>query len=292
MNVLAENVSAESGAAHIPTLTGSDMEAPAKIKTKKTKTDDQLVLMVQEISGFTAETAISEIATLIGTADESYIRLGGVLSLIQSKKFFEAEGYKNLKDLVETKFGIPYRKAMYWITIYDALIESGVPWAKVSMLGWTKLKDLAQILTLDNVDEWVERAQDMTVLQLKDAIDKFKAGTLKTSGLTPEDEQASEVTTFTVKVHTAQKLIIREAIEKAKSMSGTEFDGSALEAICMNFLSGGVASKPGSLVSVLEKYTPEDALTAFEKVYPNMDVTVKVNTKAKKASSEIVTDAA
>ena len=34
-------------------------------------------------------------------------------------------------------------RARAWIQIYDAIVKSGVPWAKVKHLGWTKLNAIA-----------------------------------------------------------------------------------------------------------------------------------------------------
>lgn len=283
MNASAETASASTQHAQMAN-DGAEAEVtkPSKSKAKKEKSDDLLVLIVQEISALSAEEAINAVPNLLNGADENYFRLGGVLSIIQTNKFFETEGFETFKAFVEQKIGIPYRKAMYWIHIYDRLVESGVSWNKVKDVGWTKLKDLAAILTLENVDEWVKRAEGMTTLQLQEAIKKATAGTLTSSGLTPEDDKPSEVTTFTVKVHTLQKEAIRAAIDKAKVESDTEFDGVALENIARNYLAGGNVTKPVSLVSVLSKYSPEDALTAFESVYPELEVTAKIKLKTKK----------
>lgn len=273
------NATAETTAASAQHLHSGDEAETVKIKpmkTKKEKTDDLLVLMVQEISALSAEEAINAVPSLLNGADESYFRLGGVLSVIQTNKFFDAEGFTTFKEFVEQKIGLPYRKAMYWIQIYEKLVESGVSWNKVKDVGWTKLKDLASILTVDNVDEWVTRAMNSTTIQLQEAIAKAKSNTLTSSGLTPEDDKPSEVTTFTVKVHALQKVVIREAVDKAKIESGTEFDGVALENICHNYLAGGNVNKPVPLIDFLKKYTPEDALSAFEAAYPDLEVTAKL----------------
>ena len=267
------------------TLPGSSAAATVSttevVKTthkKNGKSDDVLVLLVQEIGKMTASEAIEAVPSLLDGADENYFRLGGYLSAIAINKYYEAEGFENFKTFVEARYGLQYRKAMYWIQIYDKLIESGVPWAKIKNVGWTKVKDLAMILTLENVDEWVERAINSTVLQLQEAIAKAKAGVLPNSGLTPEGPK-SEVTTFTVKVHAAQKTVIKEAIQKARAEANTEYDGVALEGICMNYLSGGNVTKPKALSAILAMYTPEEVLSALEPVFPDFEITAKLKKK-------------
>lgn len=281
------SVTSEEAKAKIPHLPsgGNGMvataEAPIKMtKPKKAAETDLLVLVVQEIGSLSAAEAIEAIPALLDGADSNYFKLGGYLSFISLNKFYEAEGYETFKAFVETKYGLQYRKAMYWIQIYDKLIESGVPWAKVKAVGWTKLKDLALILTLENVDEWVERALGSTVHQLQEAIAKFKTGVLQTSGLTPEGAK-SDVTTFIVKVHAEQKTTIKQAIAKARVEANTEYDGVALEGICMNYLSGGNVNKPQALGTILAKYTPEEVLEALEPVFPDFEITAKLKSHKK-----------
>lgn len=275
MNAQATEVGAEAEV---------EQPKPTKAKTKvaKEKTDDVLVAMVQEISKLSATDAIAMVPNLLNGADENYFRLGGVLSAISTNKFYLADGYDNFKTFVEDKYGIQYRKAMYWVQIYDKLIESGVSWNKVKSVGWTKLKDLVAVLTNDNVDDWITLANKSTTLQLQAAIAKAKTGTLATSGITPtEDTPAPEkqVTTFTVKVHNDQKTVINEAIEKALLEANTEFPGVALEAICMNYLSGGNVGKPAPLLQTLEQHSPEEVLSAMETAFPNFEITAKLKSK-------------
>lgn len=267
------NASAES----LPeTVSGEAVKTkPAKVKKIE---NDLIVKLVQEISNLSAEDAIKEVPDLLNGADENHFKLGGVLSLISTSKFFKVDGFENFKDFVEGKFGIQYRRAMYWITIYDALVESGVPWEKVQHVGWTKLRDLAPILTLDNVDEWVERAMGLTTIQLQDAILKFKAGALTNAGSEPVETAKSATTTVTFKIHADDKILIKSAIEKAKHEAETEYDGVALVSLCNNYLTGGMVAKPASLIEILQKYTPEEVLEGTEKAFPDLIVSAKMKT--------------
>jgi len=249
------------------------MSAKAKAVTKDaTQEVDLIVETVVEIEAMTKDIAFAIVPTLIESVDFSYFKLGGVLSVIQDNGWWEDEA-DTFKEFIPERFGLHYRKAMYLIKIYDGLVEADIPWAKVSGLGWTKLKELADILTQENVDEWVEKANNMSVLQLIAAVKAFKSGELSTDGTT--DPDSSGVSTITFKVHPDQKETIKQAIDQALEESDTEFKGVALEAICLNYLAGGStkASKQLSLVGTIEKYTAEQVLDAFEVVFPNWDVT-------------------
>lgn len=237
---------------------------------------DIIVQTAKEIGNLDKETALEIVPSLIESVDFSYFKLGGVLSTIQDNNWWEGES-DTFKSFIQDNFGLHYRKAMYLINIYDGLVEADIPWAKVSGLGWTKLKELADILTKDNVDEWVEKAQSMTTLNLQAAVKAYKAGDLSTDGTT--DPDSSGVSTITFKVHPDQKETIKQAVEQAMEEASTEFKGVALEAICMNYLSGGSTKKAPtpSLQSIMEKMDAIDVLEAFEVVFPNVNLTAEID---------------
>jgi len=236
---------------------------------------DVIVQTAKEIGNLDKETAFEIVPELIESVDFSYFRLGGVLSAISDNDWWKDES-GSFKDFIQDNFGLHYRKAMYLINIYDGLVEANIPWHKVSGLGWTKLKELADILTPENVDEWVAKAQAMTTLNLQAAVKAFKSGDLDADGTTAPD--TSGVSTITFKVHPDQKETIKEAVEKAMEDADTEFKGVALEAICMNFLAGGSTKKQKapSLQAVMEKATAEQVLEAFEAIWPEINLTAEM----------------
>jgi len=250
--------------------------APSEAVMESTETEADLIGdIASEIENITKEAAFEMVPGLIESVDFSYFKLGGVLSVIQDNGWWEGES-DTFKLFIPEKFGLQYRKAMYLINIYDSLVEAEIPWHKVSGLGWTKLKDLADILTNENVDEWVELANELTFLNLKERIKAFKAGELSTDGTT--DPDSSGVSTITFKVHPDQKETIKNAVDKALEDADTEFKGVALEAICLNFLAGGNTGKQKamSLKGTMEKYSPQQVLEAFEAIWPEINITVEM----------------
>lgn len=237
---------------------------------------DIIVQTAKEISSLDKETALEIVPSLIDSVDFSYFKLGGVLSAIQDNGWWEGES-DSFKVFIQDNFGLHYRKAMYLINIYDKLVEADIPWAKVSGIGWTKLKELADILTVDNVDEWVELAKSMTTLNLQAAVKAAKAGELNADGTT--DPDSSGVSTITFKVHPDQKETINQAVESAMEEAETEFKGVALEAICMNYLAGGSTKKTPvpSLTALMEGKDALEVLEAFEVVFPNVNITVELD---------------
>lgn len=236
--------------------------------------DDLIVKTAHEIENLKEDKAFKLIPTLMNNIDHDGFRLGGVLSVIQSQGWFMNKGYENFRAYVEAECGIQYRKAMYLIQIYNGLVESGVQWHQVGHLGWTKLKELAPILTFHNVDEWVGVAENMTVLQLQEHIKAASAGT--ESGSSPEKADADtskKTTTLTFKLQEDQKTTIREALDKCKHETGTEFDAVALEAIALDYMGGeSKLKKIPTLVELMTGKSPEEVLEAFGEVFPDVGI--------------------
>ena len=216
--------------------------------------------------------------------DFGFFKLGGVLSVIQTNGWFAP--HATLKEFVEAEHGLAYRRAMYWVAIYNSLVASGVAWEDVKEVGWTKLKEIAPVLTKANVKTWVKTAKKNSTLQLieivKAHVEAEKQKTIGTQEGGPEVAPALPVTTKTFKVHADQKKTIDEALSKAKEATKTEYDTVALEMICLDYLGGTGTS--ATVAGRLQKMGLEDALKAFEEAYPNVNLTAEVNEEQAEAA--------
>lgn len=232
--------------------------------------DDMIVKTHTEVESLSAGKAFKLVPSLLDNIDHDYFRLGGVLSAIQSAGWFMDKGHETFRSFVESECGLQYRKAMYLIQIYTGLVGSGVEWSQVKHLGWSKLKELAPILSPENVVEWVAVAENMTVLQLQDHIKASTKG--ENAGNSPEvDGETSKTTTMTFKLHSDQKTTIKEALAKAKHETGTIFDSVALEAMALDFLGGESKLKTApTLVELMTGKSAEEVLEAFGIVFPDV----------------------
>lgn len=234
----------------------------------QTEVADMIVETAHEIENVKEAKAFDMVPKLIDDSDRNAFRLGGYLSKIQAEGWFMNKGFENFKAYVEAECSIKYRKAMYLIGIYNGLVESGVAWSKVAHLGWTKLKELAGILTPDNVDEWVAIAENMTALQLIDYIAKATAGAEGASSTEDAKKSAKETSTKTFKLHKDQRETVEEALTKAKHGGGTEHDAVALEMICIDYLGG--APKVIDLKAIMESKSMEEVLEAMQAAFPTL----------------------
>lgn len=224
---------------------------------------DLIVSTAHELENLDATKAQALAKTLADQSDFSDFKLGGVLSVIQTNSWFAP--YETFRAFVEAEFSIGYRKAMYLIDIYRKLVESGVPWDKVKEVGWTKLTALVDVMTLDNVDDWVEKAQQHTMVQLTQMIDAAKKGEPGES----DGQTVSNLATLTVKVAPEQKAVIKQAIDKAKAEMGddTKSDGFCLEMVCLSYVNGGSVQVSGGdkpLVDVIKEKGLVDFLNELE----------------------------
>lgn len=234
---------------------------------------DMIENVVHTIENLKEEDAKGLVRDLSETAELTYFKLGGVLSSIQSHGWFAP--YSSFKEFVEGEHGIPYRKAMYWIDIYNKLSEKKVPWEKVKALGWTKLKEIVSVLTADNVDEWVGIASGQTTLQLIETVKNKNAQGQQASS--ESEPSSSTVTTKTFKVHDDQKKTIEAAIAKSKEVSGTAVDTVALENICLDYLGGAPKTAPApDMKAVMKAAGWEKVLEAFGELFPAISLDVSV----------------
>jgi hypothetical protein len=130
----------------------------------------------------------------------------------------------------------------------------------------------------------------MTVLQLNAYVKQHKAG--ESGGSTGDDDSGvPKVSSMTFKMHDDQKEVVTEALDKAKEESKTEHNNVALEAICLDYLSGpsqpmieasheeaaaAAAGEPTleGLRALMEHFNYIQVLEIFEKIWPSIDVVV------------------
>lgn len=256
-------------------------------KSKVKATGNLIHDVAVEIEHLSKTKALHQADRLAEDIEANYFKLGGILKLIQSQQWYE--GYASFDQFVLEKFGFQVRKAHYLISIYTNLVDKQIPWEKVSTLGWTKLKDLAPILTLENLDEWLAKAGPVTVMELQAMI--------KASQNSDATSESSKTTTDTValkfKLHNEQAEAVQTALAKAKGELHTDFDNVALAGICTGYLANanGVSSGTGSgtvdLKALFLSLGYEEVLQAFDAAFPliNLELDVEAHEASLKAAA-------
>jgi len=233
------------------------------------KTGNLIMDIAHEVESLTKTKALNEADRLAENIETNYFKLGGVLRLINDNSWFE--GFDSFDAFVVEKYGFAGRKARYLIEIYDNLVTKQIPWGKVSHLGWTKLKDLARILTPENVDEWVAKAEKCTVIELQAML---KAGQPSEEG-EKTAKTTDDIVKMTFKLKQDQADIVTQALAKAKGELQTEHDTVALENICSGYVGGILqVNKPYSLDEVIDSTGFEPLLKRIAEKFPQYDISV------------------
>lgn len=245
-----------------------------KGKQEQTQTENQdLILVVaHEVENMTREQAYAAVPDLAENIEFNYFKLGGVLSVISLHKWWD-EG-SSFKEVADKDFNLGYRKAKYLTEIYDSLVASEIEWDQVKDLGWTKLRVLAKVINKENVGYWVDQAKQLTVVQLQELIkQKDQAGETEEG----DENLVTTVTTLTFKLHEDQKAVIKQALEKAKEETTTDFDNVALERICTGYLGGIVhTATPADLKTLMQNNGWEAVMEIFGELWPQIEITVNV----------------
>jgi len=266
----------EEGAKEEPSPPKATKKKVAKKKStgapKGHNTGDLISLTSNEVENLDALHARTLAVELNDQEGFTDFKLGGVLTVINENHWYADYGYETFKDYVENEHGLKYRKAMYMVGIYTNLVEAQVEWENVKDVGWSKLKEIAPLLTQDNVDEWTKRANEMSKLQLIQYISDMKKGEAN-------EEEASSMTTLTFKLHADQKEDIKEGLEQAKAQWGTEYDAVALHHLVMAYVSGGLGKQKVDVKEVLKQAGPKKILDLFDKVFPDIVIDVSIDTE-------------
>lgn len=252
----------------------AEVQAPVTAgKGKKAAQSEGNLIMdiAARVEKLTKGKALTEAERLATQIETNYFEMGGVLNVILKNTWFEP--FESFEEYVQAKFGFQKRKAHYLISIYSNLVEKQIPWDKVSHLGWTKLKDLAPILTLENVDEWASKAAALTVSELQAVLKGEQGG----EGSETTSKTSDDIVKFSFKVKADAGETIQSAISKAKAELATEHDNVAFEGICAGYLGGNsavVGTTGKSLKDQMLEAGPEMVLEMFGEMFPQIDITV------------------
>jgi hypothetical protein len=228
------------------------------------------------------EDALESIKNLVQMESEDWFRIGMVLSSYRKSK--GDEEFKNLLHYAEEKLNIKPRKAYYLKDIYDNLVASNITPSQVSQIGWSKLKDIAQFLTPDTVNYWIDICKTNSVKQIQ-ALLKSNATTNISKAGSIEDALADTPVTSTMQV-----TVTATDIDQAKDIS-QEIDSDIVavsdeppagySGICVGY----DFSKDSDTTAI--GYITDGALTGYAKYEPTV-VEPTFDYPVNKAISEVI----
>lgn len=256
-------------------------------KTGEVLSPDEFSNTVSEIENLKAKDALDLVDKLSDASDFTLFKLGGVLSRIHEDGWYKELKFSTFREYVEQRHALGYRKAMYWIAIYKDLVSSGVPYAAVSSVKWSKLKEIASVINNDNVDEWVQAANENTIDNLIKLVSNYKkSGSEEVAGQLSTTAEGV-ISTMAFKVHTDQKENIQAALDKAKAEAKTDVNTVALEYICIAFNSGATAKGKAKVPPIKDQLAGMDLETAAQALIDAFpDFTINISVEAPEGEEE------
>ena len=207
----------------------------------------QTVAEVQALDGEKA--AIEYVFKLADVNEFNFFKMGGALAEMLANGWMGE--YDDFGAFVEGEFGFKLRKAQNLISIYHAIVSCGATWEEVKGIGWSKLSVVATVLTNENYQQWFEKIADATYASVQEMVkDSQENGDPGQS--TDAGAESTPKKTMKFVVHEDQVETILTALKKAKEAGGTEYDGPALEWICLDYLGGS-----GGAVATTDETQPE-----------------------------------
>jgi len=197
-------------------------KAPAKEETKIEIVDTEAVSEIMAEAG----DAISAAKMLDARAHETNYTLGGVLAHIQEEGLYKEAGYDGtggFADFVNTELSIGYRAAAEQIRIYKIMAPLEVDEARLAAIGWTKVREIINVVTAENVEEKLDFAENHTRDEVIEHVKTEKVvGKKGTRKVTSEGEKGKTATKVTFKFEAFEEngTLIQNALESA--LKGTD----------------------------------------------------------------------
>jgi hypothetical protein len=203
--------------------------------TAETMNEDQISTFVSKVEKLNSRMEIDNIIKGLANASGfEFFSLGG--AVVRAQKLFETkkwefDGYKSFREYIETAHGIRYGKAMRAAQIYRKLVDLNLPWSAFESIGWTKVLTMLDVVTKDNIKQWLANAKEKNFHSLRALVEAEKH-----KGKAPKT-----ITTKTFKLHADQKQLVEDGLKKAAEETGSVFNSVNLEAVFVSYLGAGIS---------------------------------------------------
>ncbi len=222
---------------------------------------DKLHLIAERVENMREAELADAVRSLTEGVGDSYFELGGVFSRVIAEGWYAEAGHENFKQWVLATTDMKHAKAHYLVQIYDKLNRLDIPWSKFSGIGWTKVRILLPVITVESVDGWVEKARGMTRVELEEAV-KAAKGEKAGDGLGDKDDS---IVNKGFKFHKEQWETVEAALEQMKGELPTDFDNVAMEHISAFYLQGPQGE--ARVAQLGEPASVEEAAAALKLIY-------------------------
>lgn len=236
--------------------------------------------------------------------DQGYLELAEILWKVYDTPIgndpargpvYKAWGYDTFSDYAELELGLQKRRAERLRQIWahmEVRLEGRMSAAlkrRIYALGWSKVREIAPLLTPENAEKWIEEAESCSVVALqqktktfRQRLDELRMRKIREAEgdvLEPTTEDFSEEEKLLnqaefdphamyVKAKTfawgmEQHETVEHALARAKDITGSDSSSHNMSLICLDFLATN---------SFLKKKSPENVSTFLNKMETNLGV--------------------
>ncbi len=179
--------------------------------------------------------------------DDSYFELAGLLYRAFDLGAHKSWGFSTWKEYVEKDVGMSLRKVQFLISIWDwfyVQINDRSIKEKLKGIGWTKVKEMVGVVTPENADEWIDKANSMNAVDFAEQCRMFKKGVIdgddeggEGGGGSSKGESTKRMT-FTFMGD--QAATVEDALDMAKDVTGSDKKGNLIALICTDYLASNI----------------------------------------------------
>jgi len=134
--------------------------------------------VIEQAENMTANDVFAAVHNLKKKLEENFVTLGQLFSLIKRKKMFQAKGFDNFKDFVETEYNINSTLAGKLCSVYEVFVnELDLDDSTMKQMGFDRLNMIKPYVakkSYPEVEDWLQKAEDMPISELKKHIQEIK----------------------------------------------------------------------------------------------------------------------
>lgn len=211
-----------------------------------------------EMSKLTSDEVKAQIIECRENIENNYWQLCKCLFHVEKKRLYESWGYKTFNAFVEKELTYQKSKARYLVQIWKCLYidqPDKTILERVLKVGWSKAKELIYVINSDNAENWIEKANHLSVEELKKEVKEYLAK------LAPPKDNEKEVLANVDNVEgtTAEEMTrpmnfvfnyqdfvtVTQAVDRVKSeLGGSSVSTSqAIALICADYLATNVVNE-------------------------------------------------
>lgn len=199
----------------------------------------------------TVKGLIDTLIKLDAQADAVFVDMAEVLYQAKKQDAHVAAGYSEdhagFVAFCDEKLKCGYRKAQYFISIWEKALEFSVSKDVMELIGWSKMKELVPILTAENVKSLLKAAQEKSLKNLLEYIASMKKAKKEGKSVDGVNSSAVDTVKYTFLIDQQDNDTVHSAIEEAKSRMETSNAAEAFVTICQDWLALGGGSLPNTL---------------------------------------------